>query len=292
MGKKIGLILDSGASLYKNELKNVEVIPLIINEIVDKRIDTYNDGVDLSREDVYKKILNKSKLSTSQSVFGECYNLVQKMLKKYDEVMVFPLSKGLSGTYNTWIQVASEFDSNKVHIFDNCDVATGIYFAMIDSYEKYLNGESISDIHKFLEERNTKREAVVIINDLDHLVRGGRLSVVKSKIAKLLGLRVLVKFNGKLDLLDKTKTIPNAIDKSLKSMDENIHFCSNGIKRILITTNYMDFNDPAVLEYKKHLENWLNKNGVDYSEIIIDYLPSVISIHTGINTIGVWIEAK
>ncbi|MGL5246367.1 MAG: DegV family protein [Mycoplasmoidaceae bacterium] len=292
MAKKIGLIVDSGASLYNNELKNVEIIPLIINEIIDKRIDTYNDGVDLKREDVYKKIINKSKLSTSQSIFGECYNLVQKMLKKYDEIMVFPLSKGLSGTYNTWIQVASEFDSNKVHILDHSDVCTGIYYAMLESYEKYLNGESISDIQKFLDKRNTKREAVILINDLDHLVRGGRLSVVKSKIAKLLGLRVLVKFNGKLDLLDKTKTIQNAINKSLKSIDENINFSKNGIKRIFITTNYIDINDPALMEYKKHLENWLNKNGVTYDGIIIDYLPSVISIHTGINTIGVWIESK
>lgn len=292
MEKKVGIIVDSGCSLYDNKLKNVEVIPLIINEIIDKKINTYNDGVDLQREDVYKKMVNKSKLSTSQSIFGECYNLVQEMLKKYDEIMVFPLSKGLSGTYNTWIQVASEFETNKVHVFDHSDVATGIYYAMLESYEKYINGASISEVNEFLEKRNKKREAVIVINDLDNLVRGGRLSVVKSKIAKLLNLKVLVKFDGKLDLLDKTSSISNAVDKSLKSIDENINFSKNGIKRIFIITNCLDIQDKSVIEYKKYIEDWLNKKGIKHDEIIIDFLPSVITIHTGINTIGVWIESK
>ena len=101
MKKRIGIIVDSGASLRENKLKNIEVIPLIINEVIDKKINTYNDGVDLTREDVNKKISNKAKLSTSQSIFGECFNLVEKMLKNYDEIMVFPLSEGITGSYNT-----------------------------------------------------------------------------------------------------------------------------------------------------------------------------------------------
>ena len=72
MKNKIGIIVDSGASLRENKLKNIEVVPLIINEVIDKKINTYNDGVDLTREDVNKKISNKAKLSTSQSIFGEC----------------------------------------------------------------------------------------------------------------------------------------------------------------------------------------------------------------------------
>ena len=292
MKNRIGIIVDSGASLRENKLKNIEVIPLIINEVIDKKINTYNDGVDVTREDVNKKISNKAKLSTSQSIFGECFNLVEKMLKKYDEIMVFPLSKGISGSYNTWIQVSSEFPKGKVHVFDHNDVATGTYYAMLDSYEKYLAGSSISEIDKFLLDRTNKREAVILINDLDNLVRGGRISVVKSKIAKLLNLKVLVTFNGKLELLDKTSSIATAVEKSLKSIDKNIGFSKNGIKNIFITTNYLNTEDEAILEYKKYIENWLDKKDINYEEIIVDCLPSVISIHTGINTIAIWIESK
>ena len=49
MKNKIGIIVDSGASLRENNLKNIEVVPLIINEVIDKKINTYNDGVDLTR---------------------------------------------------------------------------------------------------------------------------------------------------------------------------------------------------------------------------------------------------
>ena len=163
---------------------------------------------------------------------------------------------------------------------------------MLDSYEKYLAGSSISEIDKFLLDRTNKREAVVLINDLDNLVRGGRISVVKSKIAKLLNLKVLVTFNGKLELLDKASSISNAVEKSLKSIDKNIGFSKNGIKNIFITTNYLNTEDEAVLEYKKYIENWLDKKDINYEEIIVDCLPSVISIHTGINTIVIWIESK
>ena len=87
-----------------------------------------------------------------------------------------------------------------------------------------------------------------MINDLDNLVRGGRISVVKTKIAKLLNFKVLVTFNGKLELLDKASSISNAVEKSLKSNDKNIGFSKNGIKNIFITTNYLNSEDEAVLE--------------------------------------------
>ena len=48
---KIGIIVDSGASLRENKLKNIEVVPVIINEAIDKKINTYNDRVDITREE-------------------------------------------------------------------------------------------------------------------------------------------------------------------------------------------------------------------------------------------------
>ena len=78
----------------------------------------------------------------------------------------------------TWIQVSSEFRKGKVDVVDHNDVATGTYYEMLDSYENYLAASSIREMANFLLDRTNKTEAVVLINDLVNLVRGGSVSLV------------------------------------------------------------------------------------------------------------------
>ncbi|MGL4647514.1 MAG: DegV family protein [Mycoplasmoidaceae bacterium] len=293
--KKVGIILDTGSSLKDSKLSNIVTVPLILNEIKDGETFSYEDGIDLTREEIYEKIRNGAKLSTSQAIFGQCLEVLEKMLTKYDEVLVFPLSKELSGTYDTWKQVLREFEGNKnIHLFDLLDVAYGTYLGAVDAYNMFMKGSSPEEIQKYLYARSKRREAVIIINDLDTLVRGGRLSSFKGKIAKFLNLKVLVAFTeGKLDVLDKTTNIGTAVKKSLKSIDSHIHFVEKGIKNILVVFNATSEKDPFVQEYKNHVVAWLEENKVKGREnIVLDFLPSIISVHTGIDTAAVWIEAN
>ncbi len=291
--KKVGIIIDSGSSIQNHKLKNLEIVPLIVNEIIDDKTFSFKDGKDLSREDIYKKIQSNSKLSTSQAIPGDCFALVEKMFKKYDEILVFPLSKGLSGTYNTWLQVVKEFDNKNIFVFDHNDVGYGSFLAVKDSYEKYLKGETPEEIQKYLDKRNERREGVITINDLDILIRGGRLSSFKGKIAKFLNLKVLVSFKGSLNVISKTNSMESVVNNSLKHIDSNIKFSKKGIRNAAIVFNSLDPNDNLVKEYKDNIYKWLEKKNIKGIEnIVLDHLPSVISVHTGINTLTIWIESN
>ena len=115
---KIAVLTDSSAYLSKaqQEKYKIDVIPLPI--IWDNHI--YKDLVDISYENFYKKLKNSATLpTTSQPSTGEVKKYIDKYVAQgYTDVIVIPLSSGLSSFYSSLKNFASEEKRINIHLFD------------------------------------------------------------------------------------------------------------------------------------------------------------------------------
>lgn len=278
------IVVDSSSGIKNNEIKDVYVVPLSIIEKTEHAEVVYKDLEEISPEDVIKKITNNVDLKTSQTSYGEIITIFEALTPKYDKIYVVPISRGLSGSYNTWKMGREEFPKKDIVILDSCDVSHGVYDIVTDVKEMISKNKTDEEIINHIDERKRRRLGILIVNDLSQLKKGGRINSFKAFIAKTLKLNILIEFDGGLNFFAKDSSIDKAIDKALKRIDEETHFIKNGIKRGYVLSTYLDkkFNE----ELLKKISEKVNFN------LTLDYIPAAIAVHTGAKTFAVYIESN
>lgn len=293
--KKAAVLLDSSSTFDGKNKENIFMIPLTII-LNDNGIKEYKDLVDTTHEEIYDLINNGKNLSTSQPSIGESINVLESLLKEYETIFVVPISKGISGTYDTFISLAKDIDPKRIIIVDASflgppllnDVARIIL-------EKVRKSESNESIKNFIKnEWHPKVIAHIVVNDISHLKRGGRIGTIASIFANLLKFKIIIKFDGKLDVVGKKTSLKDAVELILENSNKEVNFIKNGIEWISILKND-PYTSKTVDETKKYMVNWLNKNKISFKEEWVskcDLLPSVISVHTGTDTVCITIKSK
>ncbi len=295
MKKKLAIITDSSCGSEYKEIDDCYLIPLILTEKNGSEIIEYEDLVTISTDEVFKKLAEEKDISTSQMKFGNALLLVEELLEKYENVFLIGLSKGLSGSYHTWLQIKEEVGSNNFHVFDSNEVGHGIYEMIIQVKDLFLKKKkSIEQIHEFVNKWNNRRQAQLIVNDMDSLIKGGRVSVLKGKIAKLLHIKISVTFKSNLDFFEKSSSLEKITDKSLLNIDKTNGFIKKGVKKILFFKNFSNDDFKEFKEFRNLCINWLKNNNVKFNDgdVLDTILPSVITVHTGVNSYGIWILAN
>lgn len=186
---KIAIVTDSTAYLSNDELNkyNIHVIP--INVIFGSEV--YEEGVDLTSEQFYKKMKENDQLpSTSQPATGKLIEMYDQLAAKgYSTVISIHLTDTISGFYKQVESIAAMTKNIKVIPFNSgltvrpmADLA--IYAAKLVK-EKYSENEIIK---KLIEFRKTIDE-LFIVDDLNNLVKGGRLSNASAFVGNLLNIK-------------------------------------------------------------------------------------------------------
>lgn len=285
---KVAFLLDTGSS-YKINEADCFVVPMVIN--VDNKKgeeNSYFDEQNLSRSELNAFLDNNYKISTSQPIIGMWIEKIEALLKDYDYVVAVPFSKELSSTYNTVLSLKQEFGDDKLLVADvNAMSISGNWL--------------VKELKKYLDEHNTltqkKLDAItetikhnlcgaVIVTDTQQLINGGRLKGIKGLIAKTLKLKLIIKYEGKLDFYGKDKTLEGAIDKTLDLINESNNFRSKGIKNIAIFADLRDDkeNERYIHHVKKELANVPNFD--------LALLPGCVICHTGRDTFSILIESN
>ena len=212
---KIAIITDSSADLSKESAEQQGVIvtrmPLNINGV------EYIEEDGISREDFMQKMREGAIVMTSQPPLGVMINTFEALLKSYDHLIYVPISSDLSGTYQSAVTIAYDFE-DKVTVIDAKFVAAPLQYLMRD-IRKMIDKEMTPAAIKKLVEKEAEMYAPLIPENIQYLKRGGRISPAAAALANLLKIYpVLLVTDGKIDLLDKVRTHSKAIKTALKSL--------------------------------------------------------------------------
>ena len=173
---KIRILVDSGIgySIIEAKLKNINIIPLHI--IINKRksiLDTYRN---YSKYNFDTEITRKTVISSSQSNTNEIKTKFDKMLEKFDQIIVFFVPSSISGQYfNAKNILKDEKYNNKIFLFNNNTILDGTKY-LIDLTLKYLkNTTEITKIFEKLNNIQKNLSTYIISNDPIRAAKSGRM---------------------------------------------------------------------------------------------------------------------
>ncbi len=237
----IKIVLDSTTDLVPELSGKFEVVPLTVNFGEEEFI----DGVTITKEEFYAKLIESDVMPTTSQASPEAFEKVfRKIVENGDEAIAITLASNLSGTYQSACIAASEFPG-KVRVTDAKSVAIGT--AILAEYALSLaeKGLSSEEIQKALEEKREDVIIVALIDTLEYLKRGGRLSKTAAFAGSLLNIKPVISLaEGEINILGKARGSKQGNNFLVKEIEK-----AGGV----------DFDMPVLLGYTGHDRYMLEK---------------------------------
>nr|WP_210732638.1 DegV family protein [Cellulomonas denverensis] len=206
---RVAVVTDSTAALSPDQAAEwgITVVPLDV-AAGDRR---YRDGVDLGPAELIELIEAGTRVTTSQpapAAFAEVYQ--QLADQGVREVVSVHLSGALSGTVRA-AGLAAQLAPLPVHVVDSRSAGLGLGFAALVAARTEGDGATVA---AEAERVGQSSAAWFVVDSLDHLRRGGRISAAAAALGTVLGLRpVLALREGRIDVAERVRTRPAARDR-------------------------------------------------------------------------------
>lgn len=200
----IQIVVDSTADMRPEVAAKVAIVPLSV-QFGEK---TYVSGVDITPSQFYEMLSQSDVLPTTSQpapfLFEEAF---EKAVSEGHEVICLTCSGKLSGTYQSANIAAAEFDG-KVHVVDSNTIALGL--GVMAEYAVGLAERNVSaaEILDKLKEKRQKVRLLALVDTLEYLKKGGRISSAVALAGGLLNIKPVISVNdGEIKLLGKARGV-------------------------------------------------------------------------------------
>lgn len=277
----IALVTDSDCDLPEEIMENYQIYFLPISIFFGDN--HYLDKITITPNNFYE-MLNESEPypTTSQPNVKDFLNLYSFLCSHYESVISIHLSKELSGTWKSGQTAASQVSReigktisviNSRHLSGSLGLI--VYRAALAIEAGYSHQRILADMDGWIKQS----EILVSVKNFDSMVRGGRVSPMKGKIANWLNLKPIISVDerGKSILLEKAFSQKGNVQKVIKRIRKAV----SGKK--IWKYSVLHAHDPAVAkQYAKQLEKQLGKP----ADFIIDISP-VVGLSAGLGALAV-----
>lgn len=279
---KIRIITDSASDIPQNNPYGITVLPMSI-----RFGDTeYKDGIDLTAKEFYEKLIENDELPATSLVSPAAFEDAFKEAVDNDEkVIAITISSNLSGTYQSATLAAAEFP-NDVYVVDSKNVAVGERILVEFATELLNKGFSAKEIAEQLETEKEKIHLLGVLDTLEYLKKGGRISSTVAFVGGALNLKPVVTIkDGAVSMIGKARGSKNGNNFLVKEIEN---------------TSGVDFTKPLCLGYAGLDDTLLQKYIEDSSDLWeghkenlkISPIGATIGTHCGPGTIAVAFFAK
>ena len=201
---KVAIVTDSNSGITQKEAGKLGVFVLPMPFTVDN--ETYLEDVNLTQKEFYEKLKGEASIYTSQPSPDAVMKLWDDVLKEYDEIVHIPMSSGLSGSCQTAMMLAQDYE-DKVYVVNNQRISVTLRQSVIDGLELVKRGKSAAEIAKILEDDKFNSSIYITLDTLHYLKKGGRLTPAVAAIGTLLRIKPVLQIQGeKLDTFAKART--------------------------------------------------------------------------------------
>ena len=230
---KLAVITDSSAFLQAETLRKEDLFVLDIPVNIDGQ--EYVEGVNLTAQEFYEKMARSSELpKTSQPSIAKLDEILSSLKEKgYTHVLGLFLSSGISGFHQNIQYMTDEFEGLTIAFPDTRITSAPLGF-MVESVFQWVElGNYFETILAKLTEQIENTSAFIMVDDLDHLVKGGRLSNGAAILGNLLSIKPILYFNdqGVIEVYEKVRTEKKATKRLVEIVKE---VTSNGNYQITV----------------------------------------------------------
>ena len=274
----VKIVVDSSVDLtpeMKAQVKTVALSVLFGEQ-------EYKDGVTINPEKFYEMLVESETLpTTSQPTPAAFEDAYRELVEAGHEVLVITVASKLSGTYQSATIAAEEFPG-KVLVLDSRNAAIGSGLLAMSALKLAEEGLSAQEILEVLMEKRKKVRLYAMVDTLEYLKKGGRLSSAVAFVGGVLNLKPIISVvDGELSVVGKARGLKAAFSSLTKICQET------GV----------DLAEPYQLGYTgssdENLTKYLAENAdlwpADSQKVIIG---SAIGTHAGPGAVAVAFYAK
>lgn len=266
----IHIVTDSCVDLpeYLLQENNIHVVPLTIR-VNDKE---FIEGVDITPQQFYKEMERSSELPQTSQPTPAQFAKVFKELAGKGPILCLTISSNLSGSFNS-ANLGKELSGNtQVTIFDSMAASIGQGLQVLKAAELIQQGLALPDILNQLNIMREEMKFLILLDTLDNVVKGGRLSHFQGSLAKLLHIKVILhNVKGVPEILEKIRGHHKSLERLIELVGKKRQDFSDQVMGITHVNNAED----AQLLAEKLKDRYHPK------EIIINEMGATISTYAG-----------
>ena len=273
---KTRIIIDSTTDLVQEYKNRVSVVPLTVNFGEEE----YIDGVTIDYKTFYEKLIESDVLPTTSQANPDTFmKEFEKVKEAGESAVVITLSSRLSGTYQSAMIAADDFEN--IYVVDGGSATIGNSILVEYAIKLLDEGMSAKEIAEKLEEEKGKIVIVALLDTLEYLKKGGRISKTVAFAGTVLNIKPVVSVvDGESGMLGKARG---------SKMGNNL------LVQEIEKAGGVDFSKPVLLGYSGLSDNLLLKYIEDSKHIWEEGLESVryttigsvIGTHAGPGAIAV-----
>lgn len=277
MNKKVNIIVDSTADITEDVKERLTVVPLTLR-FGDEE---YIEGVTIQKKEFYQKLIESDVLpKTSQAAPADFEDVFEKIVAAGESAVVITLSSKLSGTWQSAMIAAREYEDS-VYVVDSRNVAIGAAILAKLALHLVDEGMGAGEIAERLEKEREKICLIAMLDTLEYLKKGGRISAAAAFAGGVLSIKPVVCIrDGEIVILGKARGSKQG---------------NNLLVSEIRKTGGIDFTKPILLGYtglddtllQKYIEDSkaLWEEGISSLETTM--IGSVIGTHAGPGAVAV-----
>lgn len=273
---KTRIIVDSTADLMPEYKKRVSVVPLTVHFGTEE----YIDGVTIDHKTFYEKLIESDVLpTTSQATPIAFIKEFEKAKEAGEAAVVITLASKFSGTYQSAMIAAEDYEN--VYVIDSNSATVGSGILVELAFRLLDEGKSAEETAQILEEEKKKIIIVALVDTLEYLKKGGRISKAVALAGGVLNVKPVISvMDGEINMLGKAHGSKAGNNLLVQEIEK-----AGGI----------DFSKPALLGYSglsdllllKYIEDSRRIWEDNLDEVRYTTIGSVIGTHAGPGAVGV-----
>ena len=251
----VKFIVDSGSDLLPAECEKQGIIHLPLKVMFGTQ--EYFDGVDMSHREFYERLVESDTLPTTSQVSpAEFADAMEQVVSAGDDAVVITLSSKLSGTYQSAVIAASEHPG-RVFVVDSLNVSLGQRILVQQGLRLRDEGLSAQQIAATLDSEKHKLRVMALVDTLEYLKKGGRISTATALAGSLLSIKPVVALeNGAVVMMGKARGSKQG---------------NNLLRQLVEKCGGIDFSKPFCVAYSGLSDAMMNKYIVDSAELFRGY---------------------
>ncbi len=198
---KTRIIIDSTTDIKDSLRSRVTMVPVTISFGAEE----YLDGVNIDHHQFYEKLIESDALPKTSQPSPEAFIEVYEQARAAGEAaVVLTVSAKLSGTYQCASLVAQDYDN--VYVVDSQSVAIGAGVLAELALRMVDEGMAAAEIVKCLEKERANIRLIAMLDTLEYLRRGGRISRTVAFAGSMLSIKPVVCIeDGAVGILGKAR---------------------------------------------------------------------------------------
>lgn len=217
---KIAVVTDSNSGITQAQGKELGITVLPMPFMIDGN--EFFEDISLTQQEFYGKMEEDMDISTSQPSPESIVELWEALLEEYDGIVHIPMSSGLSGSCQTALMLAEEFDG-RVQVVNNHRISVTQRQSALDALEMAGKGMDAVQIKEVLERTGSESTIYITVDTLKYLKKGGRITPAAAALGTLLRLKPVLTIQGeRLDAFAKARTMKQAKSMMISAIQHDL----------------------------------------------------------------------